>query len=286
MLPQKRGPGKRGKEGIVRYGNERRVIDAAEVEATVQPFGEPEDREVRFGRRSDDELRALAGRSETGRVLGADRQSSFRCVFGDPAADVLHGAQDRVAALLRGERVQAAFGRQLDIHADPVRQQPDAFDQFRRRTGNGLRVDVAVESVEAPQQRQRSRDAFHRFVRGAEDARTQEQTFDIIPPVEFHREIRDLFRGKDRPRDVVASPVDAVGAVVGAHVCHEDLEQGDASPVLGPRVTDSARRGVPRPRRVLSLAAGGGTGCVVLRGVGEYGEFVTRVHGSSLPKKC
>ena len=56
----------------------------------------------------------------------------------------------------------------------------------------------------------------------------------MVPPVKLNRELCQLFRLKGRSREIIASPVHAVLAVVYTFIAEENFEQRYASAVRAP----------------------------------------------------
>ena len=81
---------------------------------------------------ANDHLRALPGRSET-------RCTLLRAGLGLALVDGVHGLLDGQHLFFRGQANQAALGRQLDVHAEPVGMAPGFGDQQRSASGIVLR---------------------------------------------------------------------------------------------------------------------------------------------------
>ena len=138
-----------------------------------------------------------------------------------------------------------------------------------------------MESVIHAQHPRDTNDLFHRVVRAPEDAGAEEQSLDVVAPVEVEREADD-FLGSEAGAPHVARPaVDAVQAIVLAEVREEDLEQADTAAVRRVAVTDPhpLRGSDPRAVSALStLRAGAGARRIVLRRVGQHGQLVLDIH--------
>ena len=168
---------------------------------------------------------------------------------------------------------------QLDIHAHAVRQSAQLFQKSRTGPGNGLYMDVAPEAFLLPQPAQRSKHQLTGIIRVLYHGGTEKQTLDIIAAVKVHGEGAELLRCKGGAAGVGGSPVHAVTAVKSAVIAHEHLQQGNASAVRCKAVADAAGHGAAQ----LSLLPGtvhaaGGTGHVVLGGVGEDFQFGKEIH--------
>ena len=81
----------------------------------------------------------------------------------------------------------------------------------------------------------------------ADDRRAQEEPLDVVTAVEFEREIDEFPGCKGRTRNIVATAVDAVGAVVLASVAEQHLQKRDAPPVGRPRVANASTAAAPEP---------------------------------------
>ena len=234
--------------------------------------------EIRVPGGPHDELGALPGGGEAG---GVPVLYQLFPALPVPGLNLPHGGQDGPLCLVRGQGIQPRLRGQLNVHAEPVRQKAQPLHQLRRRAGNGLGVDIAVEAVPLPKEGQAADHQLRGVVRAAEDPGGEKETLDIIPAVELDGEVRQLLRGKGRPPGVVAPAVDAVFAVAHAAVGQQHLQQRDAAPVGGEGVA-AARRGgggvadIPLFRG--PGPAAGGTGGVILGGVGEDGQLLQDVH--------
>ena len=102
-------------------------------------------------------------------------------------------------ALVRGQRLQALLGGQLDVNAEPVGQQPQPLHQLRRRAGDGLGVDIPVEAVLLPQDPQALDHPLGGVVRAAQHAGGEEQPLDIVAAVEADGQLRQLLGREGGP---------------------------------------------------------------------------------------
>ena len=95
-----------------------------------------------------DQLGALSRRGKAGRVLVLDQllPALERLV-----PDQSHRAQDRFPRFVRRQRLQSLLRGQLNVDAHAVRQQAQLLHQLRRRAGDGLGVNIAVEGKFPPQ---------------------------------------------------------------------------------------------------------------------------------------
>ena len=200
--------------------------------------------------------------------------------------DLPHGAQDRSFLFVGGQRGQARLAGQLDIDRQAVCQPPDLFDQHRVRAGDRLGVDVAVKMVLVPQDAQSLDHQLHRAVRRAQHSAGQKQPFNIIAAVKADGQLRQLTRGEGRAGSVVGAAVDAVAAIVAAHVGVEHLQEGDAPPVRRESVADARRRTAAQctvPSGAIHPA--GGTGYIIFGAVRQDFQFFRKVHRTCLLKK-
>ncbi len=226
------------------------------------------------GLRPPREVRAAA------QVAGARGAEEALPLHGVP--DLAHGGEHRARALLGAEGLQRPRAGELDVHGDAVRQPSQGVEKLGGGAGDGLGVDVAVEAVLLSEEPEDLDHALARAVGPAEHPGAQEEPLDVVAAVEVHGELREL-RRLERGRGVgVGAAVDAVGAVVGAGVGHEHLEQGHAAAVrreavAAPRGARGAEGPLPRP----AVHARRRAGRVVLGGVRQYGELREGVHAAS-----
>ena len=145
VLAQERRLGvKRGEQAALDDGDIGGVEHAFETVLGIERLGQVQDVPVGILRRADDELGALSGGGEGGRVLIL---RELGLALARLIADEPHRAQNGAPGLVRGQRPQPLLGRKLDVDAQPVGQQPQPVHQLRRRAGDGLGVDVAVEAI-------------------------------------------------------------------------------------------------------------------------------------------
>ncbi|MPL99232.1 hypothetical protein SDC9_45449 [bioreactor metagenome] len=272
-----RGAGR--KEGVIRHGDVGGVIDPLEPEAPVESFGQAQNGKVVLRGGPHHELGALS-RGNEGRSGPAGTPPFFS--FLDGSADEGHGAEDGVPALLGGEGPEACLGRQLDIHAHPVGEEPESAEKGRRGAGDGLGVNVASETVLLPEDCRRPDELYHGVVRRTDDGGAEKEPFDIVSPVHLDGQVREFPGSEGGPRDVGAPPVHAVGAVENAVVGEQDLEQGDAPSVVGPAMADAAEGGAAHGAPP-SGASAGRAGHVVFRSFGEHRELSQSLHDNLRP---
>ena len=135
-------------------------------------------------------------------------------------------------------------------------------------------MNVAVEAVDRAQVAGHAHHAFHRVVGVTDDARGEEQPLDVVAAVEFDGQLGEFVGGEGGPTDVVAAPVDAVGAVEDADVREHDFKQRHAASVRRERVADAPACGVADAvRTMLARHAARCARDVVARRFGQYGEL-------------
>ena len=265
-----------GEERAGGHGHIGGVEHPLEPVAAVEPLAEPEDVEVALRGGPHDHLGGLARRGEAG---GVAEEAQLLPGAEDAVPDLPHGGEDGGLALVRGQPLQRRLGGQLDVHAQPVAQQAQPVGEQGVRPRDGLGVDIPREAP-LPQQPQLGDHPLGGVVRVPEDGGGEEEALDVVAPVEAGGELTELPGGEGGPGHVVGAAVDAVGAVVGAGVGHEHLEQGDAPAVGGEGVAAPRRHGGAQASRPgPAVQAAGGTGGVVLGRVGEDGQLLHQVHG-------
>ena len=264
-----------GQQGALRHGDVGGEKDPLEPVCPVHPLGELENVAVGLVGGPHDHLGGLPRRGKGGRVAVFHL---VRLVGQDAVPDLLHGPEDVVPGLVRSQQGQAPGGGQLDVHRKPVRQPAQPLGQRRVRPGDGLGVDVTGEVILLPEDGQGVGHPLRGVVRVPHHRGAEEKALDVVAPVEVHGQVRQLPGGEHGPGQVVGGPVDAVPAVVAAHVGHQDLQQTDAPPVGGEGVTAPRRHGLPQPAPG-PVPAAGGAGHVVLGGVGEDLQLFRDGHG-------
>ena len=96
---------------------------------------------------SHDELGALTRRGKDRSVLVLYQ---LCLALGSLVPNQRHRPQNGLLALIRGQRLQPLLGGELDIHAEPVRQEAQLLHQLRRCAGDSFGVDISVEPVFLP----------------------------------------------------------------------------------------------------------------------------------------
>ena len=134
--------------------------------------------------------------------------------------------------------MEIGVSRQLDVHAQTIRPAP-LLQSDLRRIGNRFQVDVATVVMFGSQFLRDCDQLLHRVVGRLDDAGTEEQSFDVVALVEFHRQRDDFIDGEPSPRRVAGDSIDAVLAIVDAVVGQQNLQQRDASTIGRVAVTDS-----------------------------------------------
>ena len=114
--------------------------------------------------------------------------------------------------------------RHLQIHTHAVRQITGSLYQQRIRSRYGFHMDIPLKPMQRPQPVHRLADQLHRIIGAVQYPGTQEQTFYIVTPVKFHRQITHLVRRKGGTRHVVRPSVDTVPAVIDALVGKQYLQ--------------------------------------------------------------
>ena len=272
-----------GQAAILHHRQIGRVKYALQRVFPVESLGQVHDMAVCLRRRPDDHLGALPSRRKR---LGPAVEHHLLFALRTLHCDLPHGAQDRSFLFVGGQRGQARLAGQLDIDRQAVRQPPDLFDQHRVRAGDRLGVDVAVKMVLLPQDAQSLDHQLHRAVRRAQHSAGQKQPFNIIAAVKADGQLRQLTRGEGRAGSVVGAAVDAVAAIVAAHVGVEHLQEGDAPPVRREGVADARRRTAAQctvPSGAIHPA--GGTGYIIFGAVRQDFQFFRKVHRARLLKK-
>ena len=103
--------------------------------------------------------------------------------------DLLHGPEDGVPPLVRGQQVQAALAGQFHVDAQAVGEVTQLLHKLRAGAGDGLGVDVAAKAVFAPQQPQDRQHPLGGVVRGAQHRAGQKQPLDVVAAVELHGQL-------------------------------------------------------------------------------------------------
>ena len=264
------------------HRNKSRIVDALHRGTVIKRRRKQQNVAVALVGGTDDHLRALPRRSEAGRMA---ETAALLGALQHPLLDVTHRAVDAFIVLVGSQQQQVAFGRDFDIDAHAIGVTPRLGHQFGTGTGNTFQVDVAVETVHRPQVARHADHPFHGIVGVADDARREKQSFDVVAPVELDGQLGQLVRREGGPPDVVAAPVDAVGAVVNADVGEHDFQQRDAAAVGRERVAYAPpRRAAHIARTAAARDAARRARNVVFGRFGQHLEFFEHglFHGGKL----
>ena len=267
-----------GEEGAVRHRHVGRVEHPLELVPVVEGLGQRQDVPVALRRGADDHLGGLARRGKPG---GVAVFCQLAAALPDAVPDLGHGGQDGPLFLVGTQAAEAGLAGQLDVDAQPVGQQPQPAGEEGFGPGDGLGVDVAVEAVLLPQEPEGLDHGLGGAVGPAPHGGGEEQPLDVVAPVEGDGELRQLPGGEGGPRQVVGAAVDAVGAVVGAAIGQQHLQQGDAPAVGGEGVAAAGGHGAAQPAGPGgAIQPAGGAGRVVLGRVGQDGQLVQQLHAA------
>ena len=269
----------RREQGVLHYRDISGVEHAFETILLIQRLRQVQDVPVRVPGGSHDELGALTRRGKDRSVLVLYQ---LRLALGSLVPNQRHGPQNGLLALIRGQRLQPLLGGEFDIHAEPVRQEAQLLHQLRRCAGDSFGVDISVEPVFLPQQPETFDHLFGCVVRAAKHTRGEEQPLNIIAPVKFNGQFRQLPGRKGGSPCVVRAAIDTVFAVIHAAIGHQNLQQGDTSPVGGKAVAATRYRGggvADHTRTGAPANAAGGAGCIIFSRIGQDGQLIQQFHG-------
>ena len=175
---------------------------------------------VRFGGGPHDHLGALPGGSKPGRFAG---NSHFLPAGGTGNGDLLHGPENGVPPLVRGQQGKALLAGQLNVDRKAVGQIAQLFQQLGAGARDGFGMDVAPEVILPPQQPQDGEHPLGGVVRADEDGAGEKQPLNVVAAVKLHGQLGKLPGGERRPGQIVGLAVDAVAAIERAAVGHQHL---------------------------------------------------------------
>jgi hypothetical protein len=114
------------------------------------------------------------------------------------------------------------------------------------------------------------------------DTRTQKEALYVVAAIKIHGQINDLTRRKGCAGNIVAAPVDTIGAVVNAKIAEQDFEQGNATTIIGVRMANAGWRRIAQSATgILSAAATRCTGHVIFGGIRQDGQLIFDAHQKS-----
>src|SRR6476469_110206 len=99
-------------------------------------------------------------------------------------------------------------------------------------------MDIAAELMVDAQRARDGDHLLHGVVGITDDARAQEQTFDVVPAIKIQGKADNFLDGKPGARDIARNSIDAIQAVVDAVVRKQDLQEGNTAAIRGVTVTD------------------------------------------------
>ena len=205
-------------EGAVGHGHVGGVKDPLEAVGAVEPLGEGQDLPVILSGGPYDHLGGLACRSKAG---GVAIHLQLLLGDGDPVPNLPHRGQNGLLLLVRGQQGQTLGAGQLDVHAQPVGQQPQLLGKQGVGPGDGLGVDVAPKAVLLPQQAQTLDHPLGGVVRVPEDGGGEKEPLNVVAAVKAHGELTQFPGGEGGSGQVVGAAIDAVLAVVDTHIGHQ-----------------------------------------------------------------
>jgi len=85
-------------------------------------------------------------------------------------------------------------------------------------------MDVSVKAVHLSQVLYHFYQTFHRVVWIAYYSRAEEEALDVIPAIEFYRQVHEFRDGERGSRQVVAPAIDAIGTIVDTVVREHDFQ--------------------------------------------------------------
>ena len=107
-------------------------------------------------------------------------------------------------------------------------------------------MDIPIKTVHRTQVFHHTYQTFHRIIGGPYHTGTQEQSFDIIPFVELHRQVYQFRYGECGTRNIIRAAVDTISTIVNTIVRQHDFQQGDATSVLSKTMANTdASHGIP-----------------------------------------
>lgn len=116
---------------------------------------------------------------------------------------------------------------------------------------------------------------FHGVIGTNHNTRTQEQTFNIIAPIELERNIADFFWGKSSSWDVGIPIIQTVGAIKNTFIGKENFQKRDTSSVSREGVTDPWGNGIAHSSASsLAVYTTGGAGDIIFSGSRQNCQLV------------
>ena len=119
----------RREQGVLHYRDISGVEHAFETILLIQRLRQVQDVPVRVPGGSHDELGALTRRGKDRSVLVLYASSALLWAAWSRISAM--GRKNGLLALIRGQRLQPLLGGQLDIHAEPIRQEAQLLHQLR-----------------------------------------------------------------------------------------------------------------------------------------------------------
>ena len=165
-------------------------------------------------------LRALSCRHKTGGV------AEFLPVFlvgQHSLLYVAHGLVHTVVVFFGRQQFQVFLLGNLYVHTEAVGIEPGFVYQFAAGSRDAFQVDVSVETMYQPQVFGYTHQAFHGVIGVAHYARAEEKPFYVVAAIKLDGEVYQLCHCEGGAGDVIASAVDAIGAIVDAIIGQHHL---------------------------------------------------------------
>ncbi|EGF52798.1 hypothetical protein HMPREF9445_01126 [Bacteroides clarus YIT 12056] len=100
-------------------------------------------------------------------------------------------------------------------------------------------MDIAVEAMDGTKVFGHTHQPFHCIIGVAHHTATQKKPFDVVAAIKFHCQIHQFADGKGGTRQVVATTVDTIGAIVYAVIRQHHFQQRNTASVLCKAMTDT-----------------------------------------------
>ena len=99
-----------------------------------------------------------------------------------------HGLENALVVFFGSQCLQRLFFGNLNVDTHAICPSAGLVEQLLGSTGDGFQMDVAIEAVNGAQVADDGCQTLHRVVGIAHDATRQKQPFDVVTPIELHRD--------------------------------------------------------------------------------------------------
>lgn len=215
MLPYQRRRNQRQLARRIWNRTESGIVDTPQFMPGVKRTRLLQNIGIRRVRRPNNHLGALSCRSEG---WGLDVFPSIGLCFFYSFFDSMHRRMRVIEILLWRQTTECVLRRQFNIDANAISPSSRFLNQLGRRLRDRFKMDVTAELMRFAQRPRDRHDLFHRVIGIANNARAQEQAFDVIATIEIERQLDHFHHSETRALHVAGGAVYAEKTIKDANI--------------------------------------------------------------------